>query len=127
VGAILVLTLFPIDGDKKVELVPFGDIMDALAGRPVDVALLLSGAANILLFVPLGAGLALCGFSPRTTAVIGFVLSLCVESAQLLLVPGRTAAVDDVVFNTLGATLGHALLSRRLRARVTSTTVTDRS
>ena len=115
VAAILVLTLFPIDDEKEVQLLPLGDIVEALM-PPVDAARLLAETANILLFVPFGAVLVLRGFRIGKTAVIGFALSAAVECAQLL-VSGRTTSVDDLLLNTLGAVLGYALLSRCLPVR----------
>jgi glycopeptide antibiotics resistance protein len=43
---------------------------------------------------------------------VGLALSVTVEFLQLLLVPGRTTAIDDVLLNTLGAVLGQALFCR---------------
>jgi glycopeptide antibiotics resistance protein len=121
VAAILALTLYPIDGEKQIQLVPFGDIVEALM-PPVDATRLLSETANVLLFVPFGAVLNLRGFRMGKTAVVGFALSASVESAQLLFVSGRTTAVDDLLLNTLGAVLGHAMLSRWLPVREASPT-----
>lgn len=71
---------------------------------------------NVLLFVPLGlavAGAVGAGRSPaaRLAAAggVGAGLSVAVEGLQLL-VPGRTTDVDDVIFNTLGALVGGAVL-----------------
>ena len=66
--------------------------------------------ANALLFLPLGAALSLLDFRLRTTVLIAFSVSALIEITQLF-VPGRTTAVDDVLLNTLGALLGHALVS----------------
>jgi glycopeptide antibiotics resistance protein len=115
-GLIAAVTLTPTGGDRVIELSELGDLIEAL--RRSDEAFLLSSlleaAANVLLFVPFGAALGLRGFSIGRTARFGFVLSVAVESAQWLLVPGRTTSLDDVLLNTLGAMLGHALLFRLL-------------
>jgi glycopeptide antibiotics resistance protein len=118
VAAILVLTLFPIDDDKEVQFLPLSDIVETLT-PPVDETRLLAETANILLFVPFGAVLGLLGSRIGKTAVIAFALSAAVESAQLL-VSGRTTSVDDLLLNTLGAVLGHAVLSRCLPVREAS-------
>jgi len=71
---------------------------------------------NVLLFVPLGlavAGAVGAGRPPAARLAAaggaGAVLSLAVEALQLL-VPGRATDVDDVIFNTLGALVGGAVL-----------------
>jgi glycopeptide antibiotics resistance protein len=66
---------------------------------------------NILVFIPLGVGLAgaLDRGRPGQTilaAVLGgFALSLSIELVQLAL-PTRATDVDDLIFNTLGAAIG---------------------
>ncbi|HJP60775.1 MAG TPA: VanZ family protein, partial [Gemmatimonadaceae bacterium] len=68
-----------------------------------------SAILNILLFVPLGIGLGLSGFS-RKLAVTGMcTLSILIETAQLLVISGRNATIGDVLANTLGGALGFAL------------------
>jgi len=111
VGAIFVLTLSPIVDEREIRLLPLSDILEALTPR-IDGARLLTETANILLFAPLGAALGLRGYRAGTTAVIGLALSAAVEFTQLIFVSGRTTSVDDLLLNTLGAVLGHALLSR---------------
>ena len=84
----------------------------------------LSGArvefvTNVLLFVPLTFLGSL--LKPRWTWVtwtlLGFAASSLIELTQLVLLPGRSATVVDVVSNTLGALLG-ALLAVLARAPV---------
>jgi hypothetical protein len=65
--------------------------------------------SNVVLFVPLAAGLRGAGVSGRITVALGAVLSLAVELAQLH-IPGRESAFGDVVANTAGAALGACLL-----------------
>ena len=116
---IVALTLGPTGGDDVVEISQVGDVVKAI-GR-LDTSFLLhfslEAAANVLLFVPFGAALGMRGFSIGKTALYGFVLSAAVETAQLLLISGRTTSLDDVLLNTLGAVLGQALLSRLTAAR----------
>jgi hypothetical protein len=66
--------------------------------------------ANVILFVPVAISLSCVGLSSRTTIAIGFLLSCAIEFAQLHLVPGREAAVGDVLWNTVGAALGVTLV-----------------
>ncbi|WP_164232953.1 VanZ family protein [Microbacterium hydrocarbonoxydans] len=64
-------------------------------------------AANILLFVPLGIGLAI--LLPRHRYLVlplGFLATLTIESLQGLLLSGRGATVIDLIANTAGACVG---------------------
>jgi glycopeptide antibiotics resistance protein len=120
VAAILALTLTPVrhritGGAHEFQLLPLGDIVGSITVR--DRRLLLEEAANILLFVPFGATLRLRGFGIGKAALTALALSGGLEIAQLFFVPGRTTSVDDVLLNTLGATLGYALLSLWVPAR----------
>ena len=64
---------------------------------------------NVVLFLPLGVGLALSGARAKNAVILVFVLSALIETAQLLLISGRDAAVGDVLTNTLGGALGFAI------------------
>jgi glycopeptide antibiotics resistance protein len=110
VAAIAVVTLLPIDGDREVQLWPFGEIRQALSGD--DNRLLLESVANILLFVPLGVAVRLRGLGIGVGVLIGFLASAAVEAAQWAVVSGRTVSVDDVLLNTVGVAVGHLALSR---------------
>lgn len=70
-------------------------------------------AANIALFVPLGAFAMLSTRRMRWRwAVAGaLVLSGFLELVQSLALPGRTGSVQDVLANTVGAALGAALIA----------------
>jgi glycopeptide antibiotics resistance protein len=120
VALIAALTLAPIRGDGVVEVSELGDVLEAF--RESDkwflLGFLLEAAANVLLFVPFGAALGLRDFSIGRTAGYGLALSAAVEGAQWLLIPGRTTSLDDVLLNTLGAVVGHALLTRLMPTRV---------
>lgn len=82
---------------------------------------LIETSANVLLFVPFGVLLMLG--SLRMTwlrvAAVGLVVSAGIEILQAVALPGRTANVDDVVANTLGAAIGAlgVVLWRRLARR----------
>ena len=119
VAGIVTLTLNPrseVAGSTDIQLVPFGDIFNTLTSLE-DASLLVAPVANLLLFMPFGAALYLRGLSLKSTVLTGFVVTASVEGAQLLLVPGRTTSVDDLLLNTGGAALGHALLRRLLAER----------
>jgi len=113
IALILALTLTPLGGDNVVYVTDLDETIDALrrSDKQFLLDLLLEAGANILLFLPFGAALALRGFSIGKTAVYGFVFSAAVESAQFLFISGRTTSVDDVLLNSLGAALGQALMS----------------
>jgi glycopeptide antibiotics resistance protein len=109
VTAIAVLTLLPEHSESEVRLRPFSEIGEAIFGP--DAELLLEIPANVLLFLPLGAALSLRGVAIGRAALFGLCVSASVELAQLLFVSGRTASVDDVLLNTLGAVVGNAVMS----------------
>ena len=61
---------------------------------------------NVLLFVPLGVGLALCGVSAKRALLIVTVVSVLIETTQFFIIPGRDATIGDVLTNTIGGTFG---------------------
>ena len=65
--------------------------------------------ANVLLFVPFGAGLGLLGLRPRYVLVVGMLASIGIELAQLSAVAGRDASVSDVFSNSTGSVIGGAV------------------
>ncbi len=71
----------------------------------------LEAVSNVLLFVPMGAIAFL--LLPRrlwpVSLLICPALSVAIEIGQGLLLPGRTASIEDVALNSLGATIGFAL------------------
>ncbi|PZE73245.1 VanZ family protein [Curtobacterium sp. MCPF17_018] len=79
--------------------------------------------ANVVYFVPLGLLVVLLAGARWWWAAIaaGLVVSACIETGQALFLPARTATVDDVVANGVGAVLGAVagvlLLSRAARRR----------
>src|SRR5688572_27824066 len=102
VGAIAVLTLRP--GPAYVPSLPPGCIICGEYGA-ADAIL------NVLLFVPLGLGLGLMGMRSGRALLAGMVLSLLIETWQIIL-PGRDASLGDLITNSTGALLG-AVLARR--------------
>jgi glycopeptide antibiotics resistance protein len=115
---IVALTAFPRRGPSDVEVVPFGDVVNAI--RFSDKSLLREGilesTANIAIYIPFGAALALKARALPTAVLYGLGLSTAIECAQLFL-SGRTASVSDVLLNALGAALGYLLVSRASTSR----------
>lgn len=76
-------------------------------------------AANVLMFVPLGAlgVLARPPFRPAVLVACCAVLSVAVELAQWLLIPARTSDYRDVAANTRGAIVGVVIATRWGRPR----------
>ncbi|MBT1678574.1 VanZ family protein [Curtobacterium aurantiacum] len=79
--------------------------------------------ANVAYFVPLGLLVVLLAGARWWWAAIaaGLVVSACIETGQALFLPARTATIDDVVANGVGALLGAVagvlLLSRAAHRR----------
>ncbi len=80
--------------------------------RPDFVACLVCGQrgtgdalANLILFAPLGAALAVIGYFGFLPVFYAFLLSCGIELAQMI-IPGRDPSLGDVAFNTLGALVG---------------------
>ncbi|KRC60587.1 hypothetical protein ASE14_06215 [Agromyces sp. Root81] len=98
-----------------------GWIADGLAaiGVPREpAAVALEFLANVALFVPFGALLALA--FPRTPVwgivAIGTAVSVGIELVQLAL-PSRVSTISDVIANTIGTALGLGLTLWWARAR----------
>ncbi|HEX3276114.1 MAG TPA: VanZ family protein, partial [Gemmatimonadales bacterium] len=72
--------------------------------------------ANLLLFVPLAAGLRLAGVSWRRVVLASALLSLTVELLQYCVIPGRDASLSDVLTNTTGGAVGAALAPEAVAA-----------
>jgi VanZ family protein len=66
--------------------------------------------SNVLLLAPFGAALALLGWRARRACLAGALVSAAIELAQLV-IPGRWAALGDIVFNATGALLGWAVIT----------------
>ncbi|WP_424185458.1 VanZ family protein [Actinokineospora sp. G85] len=104
----------------RFSLVPLVDLVDGLFSRNWD-NVAAANAANVALFLPLGAGLVL--HSPRARWVVpvlvGFGLSLAIELTQGFVVRNGAVTADDLIANTAGAFLGWALM-RWCAARLSS-------
>jgi hypothetical protein len=81
--------------------------MPAVTGR---IYLLTDIVLNVLLFMPLGVGLALLGIRVRSALVIGTLASVAIELSQRW-IPGRTASVYDILTNGLGTAFGAILVA----------------
>ncbi len=64
---------------------------------------------NVILFLPLGLGLALAGVRPLRAIGGMFAASLTIELLQLFVIPGRDATIGDVLMNSIGGALGFAI------------------
>jgi hypothetical protein len=109
-GVILALTLAPASADHVLEL-PRGRL--CLFCGEFGLANLLR---NVLLFAPLGAGLALVFRGNLRAWLPALGLTLFVELAQIW-IPGRNALPVDVAANALGAAAGIAFIRSLQRPR----------
>ncbi|MBB4687555.1 VanZ family protein [Amycolatopsis jiangsuensis] len=109
-GLILLLVTMPVGaaGGSAVHLVPGTDLTEAFS----DDGSLWQVIGNLFLLGPLGALVPLRAPRLRSAgriALVALIASLLVEAAQFVLHNGRVTSTDDVLLNTLGATLGAAL------------------
>ncbi len=93
--AVLVATLAPSGGAKPA-------LSWCLACGERGLA---DGARNFLLYAPLGALIALCGWRRPRVLIAPIILSASIECAQVW-IPGRDPSLGDVTFNALGAVAG---------------------
>ena len=61
---------------------------------------------NLVMFVPLAAGLTLAGLRRWLVVLLGFLLTCVIELLQVAVIVGRDANLGDILANTLGAGLG---------------------
>ncbi|MBN1220444.1 MAG: VanZ family protein [Anaerolineae bacterium] len=124
---LLWMTLSPDNTPNQINLRPMAEhgraltclVKGACAPQQAFWFLLVDVIGNIIVFVPLGAGLA--GILPRANlgqaicrvTLVGFLFSLTIELTQLA-IPTRATDIDDLIFNTVGVTMG-ALLFILLR------------
>ncbi len=102
--AVAVVTLTPTAGTEQISF------WCLKCGERPAVDLLL----NILLFVPLGAGLGLYGARFRRAVFLALLCTCLVEALQFFVVPGRYASFRDILANFAGALAGY-LLGRHWR------------
>jgi len=97
---VFAVTLGPVVGPNQIALAPWS----SRQLHPVNVL------GNVALFALPAAVLWFFGWSFRRTVAAGFLVSVGIEILQLA-IPGRTTASADVIFNTLGAAAGWAIVS----------------
>lgn len=108
-GAVLALTLVPLPGDPDdLNLVPLRGILRTYEDRGAAYGTV-QVVGNLLLLAPAGALLPLAfpRLRPRHAVLGALVFAVAVEVAQLG-ISGRSADVDDLWTNTLGAAVGYA-------------------
>lgn len=132
-AALAALTLTPSQDvpPSRLSLDPLATIGPTLANlwnvathpqslRYIDRAGLVQIIGNVLLFFPLGWLVSVLWPRLRpATRVLGVsaAISVAIELSQLTFIPGRMAATDDVLLNTVGALCG-AKVFLCLRARL---------
>ena len=100
-AAIALLTLLPASGNNTTS-----GFACVFCGQLATADAIL----NMLLFVPLGGGLALIGLQLRTAFLVAAFLSGGIELLQLY-VPGRDASTGDLLSNILGCLVGFAVVA----------------
>ncbi len=92
----------------KLNIIPFHTIIQQFASGDFNM-LLINIVGNIVMFIPFGYCPALLwhGFTPANAIMTGFCTSLFIETTQFFI--GRSADIDDLILNTLGAALGYLL------------------
>lgn len=133
-AAVVLVTLTPqtpmIDKNNVVitralEIVPFQELYYAAFSSVSWRVAVEQIGGNILLFLPVGIGLALLKLRAPRGLAFGFVagagLGIMIESLQWILGLGRVSSVDDVILACLGTGIGNlvgqALVSRSSRHR----------
>lgn len=124
--ALIGLWATPVDQNVAVAQLPLVEWMAGLLDLTVPQSYkAVEVAANVALFIPLGALVLL--WWPRWSwvhaAVIAFASSLAIETLQAIVRPERFATLSDLVANTAGGAIGGLLtvggreLVRRRRRR----------
>jgi hypothetical protein len=113
---VVFLVLMPVgDADTSaLDLVPGADLSAALS----DDGSLWQVIGNLLMLCPLGALLPIRVRRLRSLArlaLTAMAVSVLVETMQFVIHSGRVSSTDDVLLNTLGATIGAALTRRGWR------------
>lgn len=111
-GALVIALVFlPIPGPGGVNLIPGTDLEIALT----DNDSFWQVTANVAMMFPLGILLPLrwrWWRSVRRVTLAALLASIGIEALQYLIDAGRVTSTDDVLLNTVGATVGASLVSR---------------
>ncbi len=110
--AVAAMTLSPLPGAAFAtwQLVPVVDVWAAFAGDSATrMNDRLQAVGNVLMFVPLGLCVAHLLPRPawRPTLLLALTVSVLIELGQAGLRTGRSADVNDVLLNVLGAAVGY--------------------
>lgn len=97
--AILLATMFPAPGQTT------DSHLCIICGTRGGVDFIL----NILLFMPLGVGLALSEIPWNRAVLTACALSVTIETTQFFFITGRDATLGDVLTNTIGGAVGFAV------------------
>jgi glycopeptide antibiotics resistance protein len=118
-----VITFWPTPVDRPVHGALYA-LLKTLheAGMPHWIGYsVVESAANVVMFVPLGALIAVIAVPSLwwSSGVLGLLASLMIEFGQMLLLPERFASAVDLATNTAGALLGGGIVAivRLRRAR----------
>jgi VanZ family protein len=108
--AVVAITFWPTPVDR-----PFHSALGRLLallhrhGMPAWITYpVVESASNVVMFVPLGALIAILAL-PRlwwVSGLFGLIASLLIEFSQMLFLPQRFASAGDLAANTAGALLG---------------------
>ncbi len=99
-------------GQNEIRLIPFDIIINQIRSMNENDdtygEFMFNILGNIGVFVPIGIFLKyLFGKDLMHTALMGFYISLVIETVQLPL--DRTSDIDDLILNTIGAVIGYLL------------------
>lgn len=115
IGIIAVATLLTpsVLGGRvpEVRIIPFAELLEALAGRSSIRFAVAEMVGNVALFVPLGMAVRwrFPGLGVWRVALVAMVCSIGVEVLQGVLELGRWPSTTDVIMNTLGGAIGAAI------------------
>ena len=99
-AAILIasVTLTPGEGPAAANVAPLCLVCGSYGGA--------DAILNVLLFAPLGFGLALWGVRAGRALLTALAVTILIETLQWFIIPGRDATLGDVAMNFLGAAFG---------------------
>jgi glycopeptide antibiotics resistance protein len=112
--AVVAITFWPTPVDRPFHSA-LGRIIAALHhhGMPEWITYpVIESASNVVMFVPLGALVALLALPSLwwVSGLFGLIASLLIEFSQMLFLPQRFASAGDLAANTAGALLGGAVI-----------------